>query len=62
MLTAARIIAAGALARTESRGGHYRADFPAHDPAWQHRTYITLAEAEAISAAAVGARRVPVPA
>ena len=57
MLTAARIIAAGALARTESRGGHFRADFPEHDPAWQHRTYITLAEAEAISAEAVGARR-----
>ncbi len=62
MLTAARIIAAGALARTESRGGHFRADFPEHDPAWQHRTYMTLAEAEAISAAAIGAEPVAVPA
>ncbi len=56
MLTAARIIAAGALARTESRGAQFRADYPEHDPAWQHRTYITLAEADAISAAALGTR------
>ena len=28
MLTAAPLIAAAALARTESRGGHYRSDFP----------------------------------
>ncbi|CAN5188136.1 L-aspartate oxidase [soil metagenome] len=52
MVAAARMIAAGALARTESRGGHYRSDFPDHDPAWQHRTFMTLKEAEAISTAA----------
>ncbi len=46
MLTATRMIAAAALARTESRGGHYRSDFPAHDPAWRHRTFMTLAQAE----------------
>jgi L-aspartate oxidase len=28
----ARLVAAGALARRESRGGHFRADFPAEDP------------------------------
>jgi len=27
-----QLIAAGALARTESRGGHFRVDFPAEDP------------------------------
>ncbi len=47
-LTAARMIATGALARTESRGGHYRSDYPNADPAWQHRTFMTLAEADQI--------------
>ncbi len=37
-LTAAGLIAAGALARQESRGGHYRSDFP--DTAAPHRTFI----------------------
>ena len=53
------MIAAGALARTESRGGHYRSDFPTADPAWRHRTFMTLAEAERIAAdASARARRV----
>jgi L-aspartate oxidase len=50
MLVAARMIAAAALARTESRGGHYRSDFPDSDPAWQRRTFLTLAEADRIAA------------
>jgi L-aspartate oxidase len=49
MLAAAKLVAATALVRTESRGGHYRSDFPAADPAWRHRTFTTLAEAERIA-------------
>ncbi len=49
MLTSARMIAAAALARTESRGGHYRSDYPDHGAEWQHRTFMTLAEAMRIS-------------
>ena len=45
-LIAARLIAASALDRHESRGGHYRSDFPLMaSPA--RRTMTTLAEAEA---------------
>ena len=51
-LAAARLVAAAALARQESRGGHWRADFPAERPAWKRRTFMTLAEAEAIAARA----------
>jgi len=41
-LIAAQLIASAALARQESRGGHYRSDFPAQDPVFAHRRFVTL--------------------
>ncbi len=35
MLTLAKTMAGAALLRTESRGSHYREDFPALDPTWR---------------------------
>jgi L-aspartate oxidase len=35
-----RLLAAGALARAESRGGHFRADFPYEDPALAAHTVL----------------------
>lgn len=40
MLLVARLIAAAALARTESRGGHWRADHPHADPRQQCRRFV----------------------
>lgn len=43
-LVAARLVAACALARRESRGGHFRADFP--DSQAPARTFVTLAQVD----------------
>ena len=48
MLKLALCVAAGALARTESRGAHYRSDFPArNDRDWLARTLATWPDAGA---------------
>jgi L-aspartate oxidase len=52
MATAALMVTAGAFTRHESRGGHYRADYPKTDPALAKRTFLTLADARRIAAEA----------
>lgn len=42
----ARLVATAALQRRESRGGHYRLDYPIDSAAWKHRSYLTLKEAD----------------
>ena len=49
MAAAALLIAASAFVRTESRGGHYRSDFPHADPALARRSRMTLAQAQEIA-------------
>jgi L-aspartate oxidase len=41
VVTVARLVATAALARTESRGAHFRSDHEATDPAWRRRILLS---------------------
>ncbi|MDB5650345.1 MAG: L-aspartate oxidase, partial [Hyphomicrobiales bacterium] len=50
MCVAALLVVASALVRRESRGGHFRTDFPVSDPEQARRSRMTLREARRIAA------------
>ncbi|HVY58318.1 MAG TPA: L-aspartate oxidase, partial [Xanthobacteraceae bacterium] len=56
MMTAALMIAAAARRRRESRGGHFRSDYPNSDAAQAQRNFLTLADARALADEAAHAR------
>jgi L-aspartate oxidase len=49
MVAAAKLVTAAALVRHESRGGHWRSDYPYTDKTGA-RTFMTLADADRIAA------------
>ncbi len=55
LIAAARLITASALLRTESRGSHYRSDYPASDETWRRHSLVTLKDVERLSYKAAGA-------
>ena len=48
-LITAKMIAVSALVRKESRGGHYRTDYPDEVPALARRSYLSLQQANEIA-------------
>jgi L-aspartate oxidase len=48
MATTALLVAASAWSRHESRGAHYRSDYPNEQAASAHRTMTSLVEARAV--------------
>jgi L-aspartate oxidase len=59
MATAALLIAAAAWRRRESRGGHFRSDYPKPDAAQAVRSFMTLADARRIAQDAAAASHAP---
>ncbi|MEO1702389.1 MAG: L-aspartate oxidase [Pseudomonadota bacterium] len=48
VLTTAKLIAASAISRLESRGGHARTDYPHEDAGWKRRSFVTLADVDQV--------------
>ena len=49
MALVARMVIVSALLRTESRGGHYRSDYPIPVKSWRKRSFITLKEIDTLT-------------
>jgi L-aspartate oxidase len=59
MLTVAQLIVAAAQTRTESRGGHFRTDYPERDPARDNRHSLLTPPTDApVQPSAIGAKGV----
>ncbi len=59
MLTTAKLVAAAAFVRKESRGANFRNDYPAPNETSARRSYLTLGKADAIARKATGVSSLP---